>query len=92
MKIDGKPNAPTELITVYVDENNDSLTRDASGAMVRPTIREVYTAKKVHHRMTPEFEEFASIIDNTDPKAGDRYQDYIDETVDSVRVIELARG
>ena len=91
MKIDGKPNAPTELITVYVDPDDDSLTRDSSGAMVRATIREVYEARSVHHRMTPEFEEFASIIDGTDSAAAARYGDYIDETVQTVQVLEKAR-
>ena len=66
MRLEGKPNAPASLTTVWVDGSSGETTRDASGAMVRRTLTEVKQAEQVYHRMTREFEDFARIIDQKD--------------------------
>lgn len=71
MRIEGKPNAATNLSVVITSEGDP--VRDASGAMVRPSVREEYTAEPVHHRMTGEFKAFAQIIDEGDYARAERY-------------------
>lgn len=88
MKLDGKPNSATNLVTNYVDENNHDLVRDASGAMVRASITENFATTIKHHRMVNEFEDFATIIDKKDYSAA---QKFLDETVAVVKILEKAR-
>ena len=84
MRIDGKPNVAPNLTTAVVDETKGEPVRDASGAMVRPTVTEVFTPEKVHHRMTREFRDFAMIIDEGNHELACRYAA---ETLEVMRII-----
>ena len=88
MKVDSKPNIASELKTVYADENIKEKVKDAAGAMVRATITEDYKAPEHHHRMTQEFTDFARVIDEKDYETA---QEFLDETVALVKVLETAR-
>lgn len=92
MKIDGKPNAPANLTTVYVDSGEAGPQRDASGATVRPIVTEVYEAPPVRHRMTREFLDFAEIIDGHRPDGDQAWAEWMEETIEVVRVLEIARN
>lgn len=85
MKIDGKPNAAKELTTVFVDETKRELITDASGAKVRPTVKEEYKAPEVPHRMTKEFRDFTEIIDT---KNLSKAAELLEETISVVKVLE----
>ena len=91
MRLEGKPNSPSKLVTVYVNKEDSTLTKDASGAMVRSTLTETYEPQPVPHRMTPEFRNFAAIIDGKTPEHRKEYQKLSEETLEVVRVLELAR-
>lgn len=91
MRLEGKPNSPSKLVTVYVNENDDTLVKDASGAMVRSTLTETYEPQPVPHRMTPEFRDFAAIIDGKSPEHRQEYQKLSQETLEVVRILEQAR-
>lgn len=85
MKIDGKPNAAVSLETVFADGDHPSLTRDASGAMVRKCVTEEYAAPETPHRMTREFSDFAVMIETKDfAKAAE----LLEETIHVVCVLE----
>ena len=87
MRIDGKPNVASNLTTVFVDEPQKELVRDAAGAMVRPTICEEFVPGEVHHRMTGEFRDFARIIDEKDYASAD---ELMREAVSVMQVIHAA--
>ena len=74
MHLDGKPNTATELTTVYVDGTTSELKRDAAGAIIRQVRTEKYEAPSHFHRMTPEFEHFARIIDEKDHEEAARLE------------------
>jgi hypothetical protein len=59
--------------------------------MVRSTLTETYEPQPVPHRMTPEFRDFAAIIDGKTPEHRKEYQKLSKETLEVVRVLELAR-
>lgn len=89
MKTDGKPNAASSLETVYVDDEHFARTQDASGAMVRKTLTEIYQSPEPHHRMTKEFTDFAEIIGTKDTQ---RAEELLDESVNVVRVLEMCKA
>ena len=91
MRLEGKPNSPARLVTVYVNEADGTLVRDASGAMVRSTLTETYEPRPVPHRMTQEFLDFAAIIDGKSPEHRKEYQRLSEETLAVVRILEQAR-
>ena len=84
MRIDGKPNVAPNLTIVITDDNSASGERDAAGAVVRAVSSEEFIPKKVHHRMTREFKDFAYIIDNKDRIMADRY---VSETLGVMKVV-----
>ena len=84
MRIDGKPNVAPNLTIVITDDNSASGERDAAGAVVRAVSTEEFIPKKVHHRMTREFKDFAYIIDNKDRIMADRY---VSETLGVMKVV-----
>ena len=84
MRIDGKPNVAPNLTIVITDDNSASGERDAAGAVVRAVSTEEFIPKKVHHRMTREFNDFAYIIDNKDRIMADRY---VSETLGVMKVV-----
>lgn len=84
MRIDGKPNVAPNLTIVITDDNSASGERDAAGAVVRAVSTEEFIPKKVHHRMTREFKDFAFIIDNKDRIMADRY---VSETLGVMKVV-----
>lgn len=85
MRIDGKPNMAPVLDTAVVEKDKPKVP-DAAGAMVRPTAKQ-HVENNAYHRMTPEFENFANIIDHKDFAQRDKL---LDETVNVVKVLELA--
>lgn len=85
MRIDGKPNVAANLTTVWVDENNPELVKDAAGGMVRATLNETFVPETPHHRMTQEFADFARIVDEHDAAAAEIL---MSESVAVMRVIE----
>ena len=84
MRIDGKPNVAPNLTIVITDDNSASGERDAAGAVVRAVSTEEFIPKKVHHRMTREFKDFAYIINNKDRIMADRY---VSETLGVMKVV-----
>lgn len=88
LKLDGKPNSATTLLTSYVDEKNPSLVKDASGAMVRASRTEAFTTTIRHHRMLNEFEDFADMLAQQDFTTA---QSFLDESVNAVEILEQAR-
>ena len=88
MHLNGKPNSATLLKTVYQNENAGDLVRDASGAMVRPMITGTFEEPPVFHRMTPEFEHFARIIDEKDFAEARRLSKI---SLDVMKVLEQGR-
>lgn len=86
MRLEGKPNAPDSLTLVTVSEG-EKPRPDAAGAMVRPTVTEVFTPAVREHRMLREFRDFARIADTKDRKAAD---DYLEETLTVMRILEAA--
>lgn len=88
MRVDGKPNNPTSLSIVQVDESVNEKVKDASGAMVRASVREEYTDDMESHRMRGEFVDFSSIIDTGDRAEADRL---LDESLAVMKVLEMAR-
>ena len=86
MKIDGKPNVAPNLTTVIIDETGDSV-RDAAGAVVRATKTEQFLPPEVHHRMTQEFIDFATIIDKKDFAAAEKLYE---ETLGVMKIISDA--
>ncbi len=88
MRVDGKPNNPTELRTVYVDESTSERVRDDSGAMVRSTLEERYADRGHLHRMSQEFADFSRIVDSADIVEGRRL---LEESITVMEVLERAR-
>ena len=86
MKIDGKPNVAPNLTTVIIDEAGGTV-RDAAGAVVRATKTEQFLPPEVHHRMTQEFIDFASIIDKKDFAAAEKLYE---ETLGVMKIISDA--
>ena len=72
MHLNGKPNTATVLTTVYADPSQGEAKRDAAGAMVRQVRTEKFEEASCFHRMTPEFEHFARIIDEKDYPEAER--------------------
>lgn len=83
MRIDGKPNAASNLTIVITEEGEP--VPDASGAMVRPSKKEEFTAEPVYHRLTGEFRDFARIIDRKDYAKAERYAS---ETLGVMKIIK----
>ncbi len=83
MRLEGKPNAPTGLTVVTVEEGGKPKP-DASGAMARPTVTEVFAPKVPEHRMLREFRDFARIADTEDREAAERY---LEETLTVMRIL-----
>ena len=69
MKVLGKPNMTEGIDLEYFDEAHPEGIPSASGGMERAVIREHFDAPALHHRMTPEFTDFARIIDDKDDQA-----------------------
>ena len=86
MKIDGKPNVAPNLTTVIIDEAGGTV-RDAAGAVVRATKTEQFLPPEVHHRMTQEFIDFATIIDKKDFAAAEKLYE---ETLGVMKIISDA--
>ena len=87
MRIDGKPNVAPNLTTVIVEEGNGEPVRDAAGAMVRPTREEILIPEGQHHRMTREFQDFASMIDHGE---AEKAEECMRETIEAMRIISMA--
>ena len=88
MRMEGKPNAPHTLITNYVDGGSSEKVKDASGGMVRASVKEKFKAPEVHHRMTMEFDDFARMVDKKDDAAA---KAWLGETIGVVRTLERAK-
>ncbi len=69
IKVLGKPNVPEGAVIEYADPEHPEGVPSISGGRDRVMIREEFTAPELKHRMTPEFETFADIIDNRNEKA-----------------------
>ena len=79
-----------EEVTRMVDWNQREtcvLFGDAAGAMVRAVREETFVPEADHHRMTREFRDFARMIDNREAAAADQY---MQETIETMRIIALA--
>lgn len=71
IRIPGKPNNPEGLEMEYWDEDGPDVL-SSSGGRDRAMIRDQYSAPPCPHRMVPEFEAFARIIDTEDREAAER--------------------
>ena len=71
LKVLGKPNVPEGVDIEYQDEANPDGVPSPSGGIQRAMIRDHFDTPKLHHRMTPEFEDFAKIIDTMDAEAAE---------------------
>lgn len=87
LRIDGKPNVAPALDTSVVEADKPPVP-DEAGSMVRPTSQQ-HIENKAYHRMTPEFAAFADIIDAKDFAQRDQL---LAETVNVVKVLELAHA
>ncbi|MGI6056443.1 MAG: Gfo/Idh/MocA family protein [Bilifractor sp.] len=87
MRADGKPNAAEKLTVQTLDQENRSVTTDASGATVRKSVVKEFLPPSMRHRMTQEFADFAEIIDGKEYAAAD---ELMKETVQVVKVLEMA--
>lgn len=85
IRIPDKPNVARAYEINYVDKANQTLTKDAAGAMVRNSIKDELVPAPVFHRMTQEFNDFAQIIDTKDYKSAKLL---LEETCNVVKVLE----
>ncbi len=88
IRLDGKPNTATELLTTYTTGKASGTGRDAAGAIIRPIREEKFEEPPHFHRMTQEFEDFARIIDEKDYAEAERLM-HITEGV--MRVLDQGR-
>ena len=88
IKVNGKPNVPNSIEAEFYDEAHPETVPSPSGGMQRAMIRETYDAPKLHHRMTPEFTDFARIIDEDDRAAA---AECINNSLAVMRLLEESR-
>ena len=69
IRVNGKPNVPNSIEAEYFDEAHPEGIPSPSGGIDRAMIKESFDAPRLHHRMTPEFTDFARIIDEGDREA-----------------------
>ena len=86
-RIDGKPNVAPNLTVEYLCGEKYAEQRDATGALLRPVIREEFVPKPVHHRMTKEFKDFAKMIDEKDFR---KAKEYARESLTVMKIVERA--
>lgn len=87
MIAEGCPNSAGKL-TVTAVCGGAAQERSASGATVRKTETECFTAPEVLHRMTWEFKRFAEIVDKNERDTADWL---LSESLQVVEILELAR-
>lgn len=87
IRIEGKPNSSSNITIVSVENNDNVLNKDSSGAIVRTNNVEHFTADPVHHRMTKEFRDFAHIIAENDYETANQL---LEESLNVMKIIDLA--
>ena len=82
------PSFPNYFKAEYQDPDNQELVPSPSGGMQRAMINLHFEAKKVHHRMTREFADFAEIVDLNEASAAKKA---LDNSLAVMETLETAR-
>ena len=82
------PSFPNYFEAEYQDPDNQELVPSPSGGMQRAMINLHFEAKKVHHRMTREFADFAEIVDLNEASAAKKA---LDNSLAVMETLETAR-